>query len=73
MEETAQEAGDIFLSVLQNNGTTAQKNAVLANAGLAIQVIRPDRSLEACIAEARESIESGRAYQLLRKLLEVSA
>ncbi len=71
--ETAQEAGDIFLNVLQNNGTTAQKNAVLANAGLAIQVIRPDRSLEECIAEARESIESGRAYQLLRKLLEVSA
>ncbi|MBK7476366.1 MAG: anthranilate phosphoribosyltransferase [Haliscomenobacter sp.] len=71
--DTAQEAGDIFLQVLQDKATPAQKNAVLANAGLAIQVVRPERSLEDCIAEARESVESGRAYQLLRKLLEISA
>lgn len=67
--DTAEEARDIFLGVLDGNGTAAQKNVVLANAGLAIQTIKAEQSLADCIAEARESLESGRAKETLSKLL----
>lgn len=67
--ETAEEAAATLLHVLQDQATPAQKAVVLANAALAIQVIHPEQSLEDCLAEARESIESGRAYQQLQKLV----
>lgn len=67
--ETAEEAAKIFVQVLQNEASEAQKNVVIANAGLAIQLIRPEQSLDDCLAEARESIESGRAYGGLKKLV----
>ncbi|MCB9081315.1 MAG: anthranilate phosphoribosyltransferase, partial [Lewinellaceae bacterium] len=67
--ETADEAGEIFLNILQNKATSAQTDVVVANAGLAISAIKPDQSLADCLAEARESITSGRAYQQLKKLI----
>jgi anthranilate phosphoribosyltransferase len=67
--ETAEDAATIFKNVLNNKATEAQKAVVLANAGYAIQTIHPEKSIEECIAEAKESIESGSALQVLKKLL----
>lgn len=67
--ETAADAAAIFKNVLSNEATDAQKEVVLANAGFAIQTIHPEKSIEDCIAEAKESIESGNALQVLKKLL----
>lgn len=67
--DTAEEGKAIFLSVLDNQGTEAQQNVVCANAGLAIQTIHPERSLEECVAAARESLVSGRAKDVLRRLV----
>lgn len=67
--ETAAEAADIFLNVLQNKASSAQKQVVIGNAALAIHTFRPGQRLEDCVAEARESIESGRSYQVLQRLL----
>jgi anthranilate phosphoribosyltransferase len=67
--ETAEDASRIFWSVLENTATPAQKAAVMANAGMAIKVIKPEQSAEDCVAEARESIESGKALAGLKKLL----
>ncbi|CAH1002171.1 Anthranilate phosphoribosyltransferase [Neolewinella maritima] len=67
--ETPEEGRAIFLQVLEGTATSAQQAVVCANAGLAIQVIHPERSLIDCVAEARESIVSGRARGVLRKLL----
>jgi hypothetical protein len=36
---------------------------------MAIHCLRPERSLAACIAEARESLISGRAAQVLARVL----
>jgi anthranilate phosphoribosyltransferase len=47
----------------------SQRNVVLANAGLAIHTIHPEKSLNDCVAEALESIESGNALLTLKKLL----
>jgi anthranilate phosphoribosyltransferase len=67
--ETAEEAKAIFLSVLENTATAAQKNAVCANAGLAIHTIWPEKSLLDCVEEAKESIASGAAKRVLMKII----
>ena len=68
--DTAAEAAGIFLGILQNNCSAAQKEVVAVNAGLAIHTIKPEQSIPDCIAEAMESIESGKAYARLRRLLD---
>lgn len=67
--ETAEEASVTLLNVLQNKATPAQKSVVISNAGLGINVIHPNKSLEDCMAEAQESIESGSAYKNLQELV----
>ncbi len=67
--ETAEEAAIIFKNVLQNKATSAQMDVVTANAGLAIQCIKPEQSLLDCIAEAKESIESGSAWNCFSKII----
>ncbi len=67
--ETPEEGRAVFLDVLENTATEAQLSVVLANAALAIRVVHPEKSLPTCVAEARESIQSGRAREVLRKLL----
>jgi len=69
--DTAEEAAEIFVSVLKNEAPDTHKNVVIANAGLAIQLIKPEQSLGDCLAEARESIESGAALAGLRRLTEI--
>lgn len=71
--ETVAEAVAIFNSVLNNTATEAQKNCVIANAGFAIQVICPEKSIEDCIAEARESLESGKALSVLNKFIALNS
>ena len=66
--DTAEEGKAIFLAVLEGRSTDAQRDAVRANAGLAIHTIHPDRSLVDCVAEATESLASGRALAVLKKL-----
>ena len=68
--DTAEEAAQIFLSILQNESTPAQFEVVTANAGMAIHSMFPGRSIKDCIGEAEESIRSGRAYGVLKKLVE---
>ena len=71
--ETAEEAKKIFDSVLKNESTQAQKNVVIANAGCAINIINQQKSLDECMAEARQSIESGKAYATLQKFVELNS
>ncbi|MEO0733854.1 MAG: anthranilate phosphoribosyltransferase [Bacteroidota bacterium] len=67
--DTAEEGKVIFLNVLNNTATTAQTDVVCANAGLAINVIKPEQSLVDCVAEARASLTSGKALATLQQLL----
>ena len=65
--KTVEDAAKIFIEVLGNNATRAQKEVVLANAGMAISLAKPDISLFDAIATARESLESGEAYACFKK------
>lgn len=70
---TPEEAAVIFDNVLSGKATAAQQDAVIANAAFAIQVICPEKTVEACIIEARESLESNRAGSVFRKFVEVNS
>ena len=67
---TEQEAKEIFDAVLENRALEAQKNIVLANAAFGIQVMeKGKKSIEECIAIARESIDSGAALSTFKKFV----
>lgn len=70
--ETIGDAARIFNRVLENRATDAQKNCVIANSAFAIQVICPEKRIETCIDEARESLESGRALATFRKFVSLN-
>lgn len=69
---TPEEASRIFDAVLANTATTAQTDCVIANAAFAIQVICPEKKIETCIAEARGSLENGKALKTFGKFLEIN-
>ncbi len=71
--ETPRDAALIFDNVMNNTATLAQKNCVVANAAFAIRTIEPTLSLENCIAEATESIDSGKAKETLKKFIEINS
>ena len=71
---TELEAKEIFDAVLENHALPAQKNIVLANAAFGIQVLEHgQKSLDECIAIARESIDSGSALQTFQKFVELNS
>ncbi|MDR1500075.1 MAG: anthranilate phosphoribosyltransferase [Tannerellaceae bacterium] len=70
--DTPQEAALIFDAVLNNTATEAQKDCVTVNAAFAIQVICPQKDIAHCIAEARESLDSGRARKTFKRFLEIN-
>ena len=65
------EAAEIMMAVLENRATTAQKNTVLANSALAISCYKSGTELAGCVEEARDSIDSGRALQCYKKLIDM--
>ncbi len=63
--ETVEDSAAIFRSILQGNGTKIQNEVVLANAGMAIKVFKPNASWEDCYREAKNSLENGNALASL--------
>lgn len=71
--ETPEDASKIFDDVINNKATEAQKNAVIANSAIAIQTIEPSLTITECIAQARESIDSGRVKETFKRFLELNS
>ncbi|WNJ21514.1 anthranilate phosphoribosyltransferase [Pontibacter sp. G13] len=69
--DTIPEAAEIFMGVLQNEGTHAQEAAVLANAGMAIMCAK-GVSREEGIALAKESLDSGKALSTFKRFIHTS-
>jgi anthranilate phosphoribosyltransferase len=61
----------IFMDVLNDNCTEAQKNVILANAALAIKTIS-SKNITECLSIAKESLESKKALNSFNKLLSIS-
>ncbi len=66
------DAMGILTAVLQNKATDAQRDVVVANAGLGLQACFPGRGLDDCLGMARESIESGSALKAFNTLMEMN-
>jgi anthranilate phosphoribosyltransferase len=66
---TVSEASLLFDSVLENRCTEAQKNVVLVNSAIAMQVIDPGLSFTEAVNQSRESIESGKALSNFKRFI----
>ena len=71
--KTPEDASDIFDNIINNTATKAQKNAVIANSAIAIQTIDSTLSIEECIAQATEAIESGRLRSTFQRFLTLNS
>ena len=71
--DTVEKASALFDHVLQDTCTEAQKNVVLANSAIAIQVICPEMSFADAVAQSRESLESGKALNNFKRFLKLNA
>jgi len=67
--DSVEAAAKIFVDILQGEGTAAQNDVITANAGVAIHCIKPEQSMQVCIAEATDSLISGNALEKFKTLL----
>jgi len=70
--ETVEDAAVIFKNVLAGKGTSAQRAAVLANAGMALAVARNLRPKEG-VAQASESLDTGAALRSFQHFLAINS
>jgi len=66
---SVEDAAKIFINILKGNGTFAQNAVVLANSAMALQCTGKYNNYEECYQLAVESLESGRAFETLNKLV----
>lgn len=66
---SVEEAAKIFTSILKGAGTWAQNAVVLANAAMALQCTGKYKDYDECYQLAVDSLESGKAYRTLQKLV----
>jgi len=67
--DTIKEAAEIFINILENQGTQAQNDVVIANAALAIQCFDQSKDIKDCVAEAKASLLNGKAKRSFQNLL----
>jgi anthranilate phosphoribosyltransferase len=67
--DTVEESAGIFKKILEGEGTVAQNAAIIANAGMALFAGNQKEGVPAAIARAKEALESGKALQAFKKLL----
>lgn len=67
---TVEEAAKIFMNVLENKATEAQRDAVIINAAFAIQTRCSYKSLEQCKVEAAAALTAGYAKKAFQRFLE---
>jgi anthranilate phosphoribosyltransferase len=68
--DTVEASARIFMNVLNDEATPAQKQAVIANAAMALFCANPALSLLDAAATAKESIESRKALNSFKKLVQ---
>lgn len=66
---TVEEAANTFVKILKGKGTWAQNAVVLANASMALQCTGDFQTYDDAYNAAVESLEGGKAYQQLQKLI----
>ncbi len=70
---TVEESAKIFMKIIKGEGTWSQNAVVLANASMALFSTGLYDNYEMAYSKAVESLESGKAYNGLKKLLELQS
>jgi anthranilate phosphoribosyltransferase len=70
---TVAESVKIFMELLEGKGDEIRTSVVLVNAAMAIQCLNQDKSYDECVDMARESIISGKAKNVLTRLISLQA
>lgn len=65
---TLKESADIFTDILTGKGTAEQNEVVIANASVAVSCYYPELSRMVAIDKARESLLTGKALKVFKKL-----
>ncbi len=65
-----EESAKILISILENQGTKAQTEVVMANAAIALYCADDDLSLSDAVLMAKESLISGKALNSFKKFVE---
>ncbi|HEY0354987.1 MAG TPA: anthranilate phosphoribosyltransferase, partial [Flavisolibacter sp.] len=68
---TVEESAKIFLKIIRGEGSWAQNAVVLANAAMALFSTSKYADYEDAYKAAVDSLESGKAYHQLQKLIEL--
>lgn len=71
--QTVEEAARIFTKILKGEGSWAQNAVVLANAAMALSCTDQFKNYDTAYQAAVESLESGKAYGCLQKLIQLQA
>jgi anthranilate phosphoribosyltransferase len=66
---SVEESAKIFVNILKGNGSWAQNAVVMANSAMALHCTGNYKDYDECFQLAVESLESGRAYDALKKLV----
>ncbi len=66
--DTVQAAAQIFINILEGKGSLAQNAVVLSNSAMALQCTGHYSSYDECYQLALDSLESGKALGVLKKL-----
>lgn len=69
--ESVKESADIFLNILEGRGSKEQNAVVVANAGMALYCADKKSGIDVAVSKASESLESRKALQAFKKLLEI--
>ena len=70
--QSVEESAQIFQSVLEGKATSAQRSAVIANAAMGLYAANQKEGFASAVAKATEALDSGKAFQTFRKLLQNS-
>lgn len=67
--DSVEESAKIFMNVLEGKGTTSQKAAVIANAGMALYCSAQKEGIQVAVERANEALTSGKALESFKKLV----
>ena len=70
--KTVEESVVIFMNILEGKGTDQQNNVIITNSGFALRKLFPEKGIQECFEIAKQSLLGGKAFNSLKKLLEVN-
>jgi anthranilate phosphoribosyltransferase len=67
--DSIEESAKIFMNVLEGKGTSAQNNAVIANAAMALYTSELKSGLPSAVQRATDALKSGKALKAFKSLI----